>query len=69
VTGLLAGWIPMGQIVGALVAAQFADWRVLWWLGLVLALGMIALGYRSHGALARRSSAEEPLTPRQTRLL
>jgi len=69
VTGLLAGWIPMGQIVGALVAAQFPDWRVLWWLGIALALGMIALGYRSHGALARRSTTEEKLTPRQTRLL
>ena len=33
VTGLLAGWIPIGQIVGAVVAAQFPDWRVLWWLG------------------------------------
>lgn len=69
VTGLLAGWIPIGQIVGALVAAQFPDWRVLWWLGIVLALGLIALGYRSHGALTRRASAEAPLTPRQTRLL
>ena len=69
VTGLLAGWIPMGQIVGALVAAQFPDWRVLWWLGIVLALGMIALGYRSHGALARRGTTEEKLSPRQTRLL
>jgi MFS family permease len=69
VTGLLAGWIPMGQIVGALVAAQYPDWRVLWWLGIVLALGIIALGYRSHGVLARRSTAEEKLSPRQTRLL
>jgi MFS family permease len=69
VTGLLAGWIPMGQIVGALVAAQFPDWRVLWWLGIVLALGMIALGYRSAGALTRRARAEEPLTARQKKLL
>lgn len=69
VTGLLAGWIPIGQIVGAVVAAQFPDWRVLWWLGVVLALGMIALGYRSHAALARRGRVEEALTRRQTRLL
>jgi MFS family permease len=69
VTGLLAGWIPMGQIVAALVAAQFPDWRLLWWLGIVLALALMLLGQRSAGALTRRASAEESLLPRQKKLL
>jgi MFS family permease len=69
VTGLLAGWIPMGQIVGALVAAQFPDWRVLWWLGIALALSLTLLGQRSAGALTRKASAEDALSPRQKKLL
>ena len=69
VTGLLAGWIPIGQIVAALVAAQFPDWRVLWWLGIALALGLALLGQRSAGALTRRASAEEALSSRQKKLL
>lgn len=36
VTGLLAGWIPMGQILAALLALQFGDWRALWLAGLLL---------------------------------
>lgn len=69
VTGLLAGWIPMGQIVGALVAAQFPDWRVLWWLGIVLALGLVLLGRRSAGALTRKATAEDVLTGQHKKLL
>jgi MFS family permease len=69
VTGLLAGWIPMGQIVAALVAAQFPDWRLLWWLGIALALAVVVLGQRSAGALTRRAGLEEPLTARQKKLL
>lgn len=69
VTGLLAGWIPMGQIVAALVAAQFPDWRVLWWLGIALALGLVLLGRRGAGALTRTASAPESLSARQKRLL
>ncbi|HEY3145411.1 MAG TPA: MFS transporter [Dongiaceae bacterium] len=69
VTGLLAGWIPIGQIVGALVAAQFPDWRVLWWLGIVLALALSALGLRSVGALTRKTNGEEALSARQKKLL
>src|SRR5262249_25638110 len=46
VTGLLAGWIPIGQIVAALVAAQFSDWRILWWLGIALALATAVIGQR-----------------------
>lgn len=69
VTGLLAGWIPMGQIVGALVAAQFPDWRVLWWLGIVLALGLTLVGRRGAGGLTRTARAEVVLTARQKKLL
>ena len=69
VTGLLAGWIPSGQIVAALVTAQFTDWRVLWWLGIALALGLALLGQRSAGALTRRASAEDALSSRQKKLL
>lgn len=69
VTGLLAGWIPMGQIVGALVAAQFPDWRALWWLGIVLALGLALVGRRSGGALTRAARVEDVLSARQKRLL
>jgi MFS family permease len=69
VTGLLAGWIPMGQIVGAVVAAQFPDWRVLWWLGIALALGLVLLGRRGTGALSRKASAEDVLTAGQKKLL
>jgi len=39
VTGLLAGWIPMGQIVAALLALIF-DWRELWAIGLIAAAPM-----------------------------
>jgi MFS family permease len=34
VTGLLAGWIPMGQIVAAVLALALGDWRWLWLIGL-----------------------------------
>jgi MFS family permease len=69
VTGMLAGWIPMGQIVGAVIAAQFPDWRILWWLGIALALGLVVLGRRSHAALTRKATAEDALTARQKKLL
>jgi predicted MFS family arabinose efflux permease len=39
VTGLLAGWIPMGQIAAALLALV-VDWRGLWIFGLVAAVPM-----------------------------
>jgi predicted MFS family arabinose efflux permease len=38
VTGLLAGWIPMGQIAAALVALAVGDWRWLWLIGLLMGL-------------------------------
>ena len=69
ITGMLAGWIPMGQIIGALVATQFPDWRVLWWLGLTLALCLVLIGRYSAAALARQATVEAPLTGRQKKLL
>jgi len=69
VTGLLAGWIPMGQIAGALIAAQFPDWRVLWWAGIILALAVALLGQRSAAALTRRATAEDALSVRHKKLL
>ena len=69
VTGLLAGWIPMGQILGALIAAQFPDWRVLWWVGIALALALVVLGGRGAGALVRKPTAEMALTRGQRKLL
>ena len=42
VTGLLAGWIPMGQIGAALVALLVGDWRWLWLIGLVLIVPLAA---------------------------
>ena len=37
VTGLLAGWIPMGQIAAALLALSLGDWHWLWIVGLATA--------------------------------
>jgi MFS family permease len=38
VTGLLAGWIPIGQIGAALAALALHDWHWLWIVGLLLGL-------------------------------
>lgn len=38
VTGLIAAWIPLGQIGAALAALAFHDWRWLWSIGLALGL-------------------------------
>ncbi len=54
VTGLLAGWIPIGQILAALLALQFGDWRALWLAGLVL---IPLLGLWARLALPPQSAA------------
>jgi MFS family permease len=36
VTGLLAGWIPIGQIAAALAALALHDWHGLWIIGLLM---------------------------------
>jgi MFS family permease len=38
VTGLLAGWIPIGQIAAALAALALHDWHGLWIFGLLMGL-------------------------------
>jgi predicted MFS family arabinose efflux permease len=38
VTGLIAAWIPLGQIAAALAALALGDWRWLWIIGLVMGL-------------------------------
>jgi MFS family permease len=38
VTGLIAAWIPLGQIAAALAALVLGDWRWLWLIGLVMGL-------------------------------
>lgn len=45
VTGLIAAWIPIGQLLAGLLALAGADWQVLWLinLGLMIPLGLAAL--------------------------
>ena len=43
VTGLIAGWVPLGQIVGGLSTLIIPDWRFNWILGLCLALALALL--------------------------
>ena len=38
VTGLIAAWIPLGQIAAALAALAFGDWHWLWMIGLAMGL-------------------------------
>lgn len=48
VTGLIAAWIPIGQLLAGLLALAGADWRALWLINLVLMLPLAAV------ALAQR---------------
>lgn len=68
VTGMLAGWIPIGQILGAWAAWAVPDWRFPWALGLALALGLTLLG-RFGAQAATRALPREVLSARQKRLL
>jgi MFS family permease len=69
VTGMLAGWIPIGQIGGALAAWAVPDWRFLWALGLALGLLLAVFGARGAVAVQRHALPPEQLTTRQKRLL
>jgi predicted MFS family arabinose efflux permease len=72
VTGLLAGWIPIGQIAAALLAL-LVDWRGLWIVGLVAAAPMGVWAWRllrqesEHQALQR--AAARPPNPLERRQL
>ncbi len=68
VTGLLAGWVPIGQIVGAWAAWAIPDWRFPWVLGLGFALALTLVG-RFGARSASRAMPRETLSARQKRLL
>lgn len=48
VTGLIAAWIPIGQLLAGLLALAGADWQALWLINLVLMLPLVgaAVFYR-----------------------
>lgn len=63
VTGLLAGWIPIGQIGAGLLALALPDWRAIWLLALALtaALAIPSWRYRNHRPAGRATgSAAKP---------
>jgi MFS family permease len=64
VTGLLAGWIPMGQIAAALLALGIGDWRWLWIIGLVAAAPLGIWAWRLLGQDAATSGGATRPSPR-----
>ena len=61
VTGLLAGWIPMGQIAAALAALAFHDWHWLWIIGSALGLPLGLWAWTLlHEARNGRAAARPP---------
>jgi MFS family permease len=65
VTGLLAGWIPMGQIAAALAALALRDWLWLWIIGLGLGLPLglwaaVLLREGREGGAAARQAVRHP---------
>src|SRR3954468_10241330 len=65
VTGLIAAWIPLGQIAAALAALAFSDWRWLWLIGLAMGfpLGLWAwllLSEGRNGKVAARTTPQHP---------
>ncbi len=60
VTGLIAAWIPIGQLLAGVLALAGADWHALWLINLALMLPIIAMAwtYRSWlGAVKRPGTA------------
>jgi MFS family permease len=59
VTGLFAGWIPLGQIGAALVALLVGDWHWLWLIGLLL---IVPLAFWARSSLRAREgdAARQP---------
>lgn len=51
VTGLIAAWIPIGQLVAGLLALAGADWHALWLINLSLMLPLVALAFSWRGSL------------------
>ena len=74
VTGLLAGWIPIGQIVAALAALALHDWRWLWIIGLLMGLPLglwawVLLREPRSGKAAQRPSALHPDAAQRKQLI
>jgi MFS family permease len=65
VTGLIAAWIPLGQIAAALAALAFRDWHWLWVIGLLMGLPLglwawLLLRTRRDGRTTARPAALHP---------
>jgi MFS family permease len=74
VTGLLAGWIPMGQIAAALAALALHDWHWLWIIGLALGLPLglwawLLLREPRDGKAAARPAALHPDAAQRKQLI
>jgi predicted MFS family arabinose efflux permease len=74
VTGLLAGWIPIGQIAAGLMALAFGTWRPLWLVGLALSLPLglwawLLLRERSTGARIDRPKVPQPSAGQSRQLI
>ena len=74
VTGLLAGWIPIGQIAAALAALALRDWQWLWIIGLLMGapLGLwawVLLREPRDGKAAPRPSVLHPDAAQQKQLV
>ncbi len=73
VAGLIAGWIPIGQILAALLALVLG-WRGLWIVGLVAAVPMaiwahLLLGQEKGPRAAERAAPRQPDAAERRRLL
>jgi MFS family permease len=74
VTGLLAGWIPMGQIAAALAALALGDWHWLWIIGLAIGLPLgfwawFLLRESRNGKAAMRPAPRHPDARQQRQLI
>ncbi len=66
VTGLLSGWIPIGQIGAGLLALALPDWRLIWLiaLGLTVLLAIPSWRYRDRlSSAATQGAASSRATP------
>jgi len=68
VTGLLAAWIPLGQIAAALAALALGDWHWLWLIGLAmgLPLGLWAWALLRESRNGKATAGPAPLPPDRT---
>jgi MFS family permease len=62
VTGLIAAWIPIGQLLAGLLALAGADWQALWLINLALipVLGLAAFTLRAALGPAKVAAANSP---------